>query len=764
MATSSVNPANSSATLGGHGAGKNLTFHVSSDSVVCYAPTMITANGFWEGVNPLEYAMPIFILQLVLVVATTRLLVVLLRPLRQPRVVSEIIGGIVLGPSVLGHVKGFAATMFPSRSILTLETVAHLGLLFFLFLIGVEIDASALRRVGRRPFIIAAAGMALPFSIGCGASFAFRHQISHNIHQVSFLLFLGVALSVTAFPVLARILAETKLLNTELGQTAMSAAVVNDMCAWILLALAIALSDDHATPLSSLWILLAGAAFVLVCFFAVRPAMSWLGKRTAEADETITDSQLCGLLVGVMLAALATDSIGIHSVSGAFVFGLVMPTGAMGASVIEKMEDFVTGILLPLFFVISGLKTDVSTIRHPATAGLLFFVFVLASVAKIAGTLLVSIFYAMPLREGLSLGFLMNTRGLVEMIILNIGRDKKVLDEESFSTMVLVSTAVTALVTPAVNALQRPSQRLIGYRRRTLQLSKPDAELRMLAGLHDHRHVSPILSLLSLSNPNKRAPIFLYALHLFELTGRSSALIAAAPAAPAAPNFISDDHAPAGVSVYPLTAVSPYDSMHVDVCRLAEEKRAAVILLPFHKHLTVDRDMEPEKPGIRNLNVNVLASAPCSVALLVDRGLSAVDTRSAHHVALLFFGGPHDREALAFAWRMADNPSTTVAVLRFLPVADQRFYDLCVVGKAHRGAAAALTAGMAEWAECPELGPIGDLLASSDFSATVSVLVVQQYVDGEAGRSPETPGPRQLGGNSSLRERISNFNIVWGGR
>lgn len=396
----------------------------SDSTIVCYAPTMITTNGVWQGDNPLDYSLPLFILQLSLVVLTTRLFVFLLKPFRQPRVISEILGGVLLGPSMLGRSIEFANTIFPLRSVLVLETMANVGLLYFLFLVGVEMDISVIRRTGKKSLAIAIAGMILPFLIGCSFSFLLR-QNSQGMGQGTFLLFLGVALSVTAFPVLARILAELKLLNTEMGRIAMSSALVNDMCAWILLALAIALAENESTSLASLWVILSSGAFVLFCIFVVRPAISWMIRRTPEG-ESFSEFYICLILTGVMISGFITDAIGTHSVFGAFVFGLIIPNGPLGVTLIEKLEDFVSGLLLPLFFAISGLKTDVTTIRGPTTWMYLILVIVLACAGKVAGTLLVAMYYKMPFREGVTLGLLMNTKGLVEMIVLNVGKDQKV--------------------------------------------------------------------------------------------------------------------------------------------------------------------------------------------------------------------------------------------------------------------------------------------------------------------------------------------------
>ncbi|VFR02212.1 unnamed protein product [Cuscuta campestris] len=787
----------------------------TEETIVCYAPTMITTHGIWQGDNPLDYSLPLFILQLTLVVVTTRLLVFFLKPFRQPRVIAEILGGIILGPSVLGRSETFAFTVFPLRSVMVLETMANLGLLYFLFLVGLEMDLSVIRRTGKKALAIAISGMVLPFLIGVSFSYTL-HRGSQTMKQGTFILFLGVALSITAFPVLARILAELKLLNTEIGKIAMSAALINDVCAWILLAFAIAFAENETMTISSLWVLLSSIAFVCFCVYVVRPFVEWVVRQTPEG-EPVSDFYICLILTGVMISGFVTDAIGTHSVFGAFVFGLVIPNGSLGVTLIERLEDFVSGLLLPLFFASSGLKTEIGSIKGLGTWSILALVIVLACVGKVAGTLLVALYYKMPFNEGLTLGLLMNAKGLIEMIVLNVGKDQKVLDTESFAIMIVVAVLMTAIISPVVTTIYKPARKYVPYKWRTVQKVKFDSEFRVLVCIHTPRNVPTIINLLEASHPTKKSPICVYVCHLVELTGRASAMLivhntrkSGRPAVNrtqaqsdhivnAFENF--EQHAGC-VSVQPLTVISPYSTMHEDICSFAEDKRVAIVIIPFHKQQTVDGGMESTNPAFRTVNQNLLANAPCSIGILVDRGLNGstrlASNQVAHNILVLFFGGPDDREALAYGMRMSDHPGITLTVMRFLPgeaavdppenacrntnscstggaltvVTDSdrekqldeeivnqfrtraasddmaaytevvvnhgeetvaairaidEMHDLFIVGRG-QGSISPLTAGLTDWSECPELGAIGDLLASSDFGSTVSVLVVQQYV------------------------------------
>uniref|UniRef100_A0ACD5YK57 Uncharacterized protein n=1 Tax=Avena sativa TaxID=4498 RepID=A0ACD5YK57_AVESA len=555
----------------------------------CFYPSKITMSGIWTGDNPLDFSLPLLLFQILLITFTTRAATLLLSPLRLPRYISEILGGFVLGPSVLGRLPHFSDIVFPMRSIFVLDSMALLGLIYYTFTIGVEIELPTITRAGYRSFWFAGASAVPPFLIGATVAAA-----------------VGVA----------------------------------------------------------------------------------------------------------------------------------------------------------------------------------------------AG-------FGMPLHDGTSIGLLLNTKGVIELVILNIARNKKIMSDQSFTVLVFMSALITALVSPLLSMVVKPARRLVFYKRRTVAWAQPDAELRVLACVNVPRDAPAAIALIDILSPSSRSPVAVHALHLIEFAGRASALLlinASAPAASAhgrshvemqfkhiAHAFLAyeENHVAGGVSVRTMAAVSPYVSMHEDVTAAAEDQHSALIMLPFHKYQTVDGGMEVSHPAIQELNVNVQSCSPCTVGILVDRGLSipAGGTGSVYRVAALFFGGRDDREVVALANRMARNRAVDLTVLRFVQKGRAGSYtasefdalkerkaddgcfrefldrasvaggagveycergvfnanemvaeirnvdaagkDLFVVGKTPGGAG--LTAGMADWSECPELGPIGDLLASKDFQTSASVLVVQSY-------------------------------------
>uniref|UniRef100_A0A1D1Z6R0 Cation/H(+) antiporter 20 n=1 Tax=Anthurium amnicola TaxID=1678845 RepID=A0A1D1Z6R0_9ARAE len=672
------------------------------------APVNITSiktssNGVWQGDDPLHFAFPLLILQTIIVLLLSRSLYFLLKPLRQPKVIAEIVGGILLGPSAMGRNEDYLHTVFPKWSMPILETAASIGLLFFLFLVGLELDLASIRRSGRRALSIAAAGISLPFACGAGVSLVLRRAVpgADQAGYAPFVVFMGVALSITAFPVLARILAELKVLTTPLGETAMAAAAFNDIAAWVLLALAVALSgsggDTHKSPLISLWVLLCGAAFVGFMMAAVRPLMSWVARRASSEGEG--ELWTCLTLAGVLASGFVTDLIGIHAIFGAFVFGLTVPKGGEGEEefagrLIERIEDFVSGLLLPLYFASSGLKTDVTKMQGGRAWVLLALVVATACLGKILGTFAAAVACRMPGREALTLGVLMNTKGLVELIVLNIGKERKVLNDETFAILVLMALFTTFITTPTVMAIYKPARAggRAAYSKRKLQRElsgeAPAAakELRLLACVRGPRDAPAVINLVeTIRGGTRKSPLKLYILRLVELTERSSSIVMALGARRNGLPFRNplkrdscdrvlvafEAYGQLGrVRVRPMTAISAMPTMHDDVCSVAEDKQVALLVLPFHRHGRGGGAMEDAGHGWRAVNQRVMKAAPCSVAVLVDRGLGGGEqvgsAEVSRGVCVVFFGGPDDREALELAGRMAEHPGIKVAAVRFV--------------------------------------------------------------------------------------------------
>ncbi|CAN1135303.1 Cation/H(+) antiporter 20 [Linum perenne] len=756
-----------------------------------------SSNGVWQGDNPLDFAFPLLILQTTLILVVSRFLAFLFKPLRQPKVIAEIVGGILLGPSALGRNEEYMHRIFPKWSTPILESVASIGLLFFLFLVGLELDLSSIRRSGTRAFGIALAGITLPFVCGIGVAFVLRNTIAgeEKVGYAQFIVFMGVALSITAFPVLARILAELRLLTTRIGETAMAAAAFNDIAAWILLALAVALAGN-GDALVSVWVLLSGVGFVAFMMIAVRPGMKWVAGRCSPEHDVVDEAYICLTLAGVMVSGFVTDLIGIHSIFGAFVFGLTIPKGgAFAERLMERIEDFVSGLLLPLYFASSGLKTNVASIKGGRSWGLLALVITTACAGKILGTFAVALMFLIPAREALTLGFLMNTKGLVELIVLNIGKEKKVLNDETFAIMVLMALFTTFITTPTVMLIYKPAR--LGSPRRKLgdltATKESKDELRMLACVHGPGNVPSIITLVESIRSTKISQLKLFVMHLVELTERSSSIIMVRRVRKNGFPFFNrrrgewhdrlsgafQAYSQLGrVTVRPTTAISPLATLHEDICHVAETKRVAMIILPFHKHWS-DEMIENVGHGWRGVNQRVLKNAPCSVGLLVDRGLGQAarpGMNVGQRVCIVFFGGPDDRESLELGGRMAEHPAVKVTVVRFvekegveedgnavtlrpeldetavtelrskwgeeveyieksaadniiegvLSMGKSREYDLMVVGKGRFPST--MVAKIADQqAEHAELGPIGDVLASSTNGVVSSVLVIQQH-------------------------------------
>ncbi|KAM6576101.1 hypothetical protein CsatB_027938 [Cannabis sativa] len=656
---------------------------------LCFRKVVTHLTGIWRSENTSSLSLPSLITQLFVILCVNRILTLLVRPFHIPRIAAEIIGGILLGPSGIGFTDFAVKHLTPFGTIMTLENIAALGIIYFMFMVGLEVDLKPILKAGRKPVTTAVAGIILPVPLG----YALHHLLLENFAEISRNspnqfgpLFWGLALATTNFPDLAGLLADLKLLHTDVGRTALTSSVISDIICWFLFILVMATSSR-----GRIFTVTTTSIFIIFSLFALRPAIKYLISKYVK-DENYTQHHVMYIMAGVVLSAYITDSCGSHSIFGAFMFGVILPKGELKRAVMEIMEDFVSELLIPLFFYCIGLRTDVHWIfRRGVGLGMVSLVIFLAFSAKVISTFIVAYFLnKMKARDSLALGLLLNTKGLLALIIISTGRDMLALDMQTFTILVFALLIMTAVVGPILSLTYSRKRSLSQYKYKTIRSIEGNSEFRILACVHSTRNAGGLVNLLASSNPTKQSPIYAFAVHLVELVGHASAMLIVHDTCKTAENIpgtaVVGGGAAAGkaegiaeafeslesenLSVQPLTAVSAYNTMHEDICSLAEDKRATLIILPFHVHSTADggggTDSNANSP-FRAVNKNVLDNTPCSAAIFFDRGFNTRSSALNNQFSMIFIGGRDDREALAYAWRMAKNPRVCLTVYRFIP-------------------------------------------------------------------------------------------------
>lgn len=376
----------------------------------------------------------------------------LLSKFRQPQVVGEMVAGILLGPSLLGWVApGLSAALFPPNSLGPLQVLSQVGLLLFMFMVGLELDTKKLRQLGHVAVVISHTSIIVPFGLGALlAIHIFSRIADSSLPFTGFVLFMGAAMSVTAFPVLARILSERNLLGTRLGTLTIACAAVDDVTAWCLLAIIIALVRSELNHLA-LWQMLSGlVAYLGVMLLVLRPLVRRLVAR--QEDTKKNDMIVAVVLVCMLASSWATEWLGIHALFGAFLAGAIMPKeNSFFEDVRKRLHLPVVVLLIPLFFALTGLRTSIGMISGSEMILYCVLVFVVAIAGKFGGSMIAARVMGRPWREAAAIGVLMNTRGLVELVILNIGLDIGVLTRPLFSMMVLMAVGTTLMTTPILS-------------------------------------------------------------------------------------------------------------------------------------------------------------------------------------------------------------------------------------------------------------------------------------------------------------------------
>jgi K+:H+ antiporter len=395
------------------------------------------------------------LMQIIVILIVARLVSILFSKIGQPSVIGEMVAGILLGPSLLGVLfpEGMAF-LFPESSMGILRSLSQIGVILFMFIVGTEINAGHLKEKARAAVIISHTSIIVPFLLGITASLLIYSSFAPaKISFTSFALFMGVAMSVTAFPVLARILDERGMNTSYLGTTAIACAAVDDVTAWCMLATVIAVVKMNGIGLSLLTIFLA-LAFTAFMLFLVKPQLNRLMDESVEIGKNGNGILVCALVIA-FTSAYVTEAIGIHALFGAFLAGAVMPaTSTVRSFLRDKLAAFSSTALLPLFFAFTGLRTQIALLNDWQSWLVCALIIAVAIAGKLGGGMLAARWSRMNWTDSISIGVLMNTRGLMELVVLNIGYDLGILSGRIFAIMVLMALVTTCMTGPLLSLIE----------------------------------------------------------------------------------------------------------------------------------------------------------------------------------------------------------------------------------------------------------------------------------------------------------------------
>ena len=407
----------------------------------------------------------ILLLQIAVILALARLVSRLCRPLGQPAVIGEMIAGLLLGPSCFGWIApSWADALFPTPTLPSLNALSQIGLVLFMFLVGLRLGSHPTRASRRVAIVISGTSIVVPFAMGSLlASFIHGRLAPSGVAFVPFMLFMGTAMSITAFPVLARILTDRRLLTTEIGIIAITCAAFDDVTGWLILGAIMTLVNAGEAQTIGMRALLF-LVYLAVMTLAVRPTVGWLARRKGSSFGT-TPNGFAFILLVMLASAITTEWLGVHALFGAFFAGLMMPREApIERLFTERVEPLTMTLLLPLFFAVTGLRTNVQLIDRPELWRDAALILTVAVVGKGVSSALVARGLGVGWREATALGLLLNTRGLIELVVLNIGLELGVLSPVVFSMLVLMALITTFLTSPLVGRLIKPQAAIIPAR------------------------------------------------------------------------------------------------------------------------------------------------------------------------------------------------------------------------------------------------------------------------------------------------------------
>jgi Kef-type K+ transport system membrane component KefB len=421
----------------------------------------------------------ILVLQVAVVLAACRLMGALFKKFQQPRVVGEMFAGIMLGPSFLGWIAPhFSAYLFPASSLGFLNALSQIGVIIFMFLVGMNINPKELAKEGHAAVLSSHVSITAPFVLAAFLALYLYPRLSDDsVAFSSFALFMGAAMSITAFPVLARILQERRMMHSRLGTVAIACAAVDDVTGWCILAyIVVLIRAAHSS--TSIWVTLGGiVVFAVVMIYGVQRLLHGIFLKAYEKWGSLSENRMAFMMLLVLASALCTERLGIHLLFGAFLMGAIMPKEPKFVRyVLDRFETITVTLLLPLFFAFTGLRTNIALVKGPTMWMYCGLIILVATAGKLGGSTIAARVSGMPLREAAGLGTLMNARGLMELVILDVGLDIGVISPALFSMMVVMALVTTFMTTPVLNLIC-PKEYLDGVKAGADRVSTPEVSL-----------------------------------------------------------------------------------------------------------------------------------------------------------------------------------------------------------------------------------------------------------------------------------------------
>ncbi|KAK7290944.1 hypothetical protein RIF29_05747 [Crotalaria pallida] len=765
-------------------------------NTVCFtAPVRTVSDGVWvggvNGRSPMKSFLPMFELQVLVIYVFSQICYFMFKPLALPLFVSQMVAGLLLGsfPNI-DLLKTHMTTLFPYGTQDVISTISSLGYVFFIFVNGVQMDFTLITRTGKMPWAIAVIGLLTPLIIGHASLFILTTEIPTGFGGGYKDIYVAlVTNSITMFAVIATLLNELQIQNSELGRLALSTSLVMDILSTTTITIIVILVTSTGLYMTSINLLAIFTMAILIPL-ACRPTMFWIIRHTPEG-RPVRSVYIHLIIILVLVLGWCSTKIGQDFTLGAFILGLSVPEGPpLGSALVKKLHFFGYWFLLPIFVTTSAMRVDLF-INHQKDQEHLVTIIVcivlFTFLVKIMACFLPSIYFNMPMKDALSLSLILSSKGVVEVGLYCILFDGGIISAKTYTILIIWIMIIGSIMQLSVKFLYDPSRKYAGYQRRNIMSLKAYSELKIVACIHKPHHISPITNMLDLCCPTSQNPITVDVLHLVELVGRALPIFI--PHGLYKQNSIgfqksySDDvilafdifeHEYGDVAkVHTYTVISPSNLMYEDVCHVALDKVASITFLPFHQRWSSDGNIESDDKNLRALNNKVLEISPCSVGILVSRAFNnRIRESSSIRLAIIFIGGNDDREGLCLAKRAIKNPMTHLVVYHL--VFESKYYnhdeenlddtaalrefengiknvtyqeiisndgpqtasflrdivdehDYFIVGRRHE-INSPQTEGLSDWSEFPELGAIGDFLASRDFKTSASVLVVQQQL------------------------------------